>query len=96
MKRQGFLFTYLQMRAVDLDVSHFLSAGSFIRNLWKFLSFKDTPSAIFTDSGINFIGTQCEFRDIMKNWFTASIPGIPMQTGVQWTLILFTPLNEEK
>ena len=54
-KRYECLFTCLNTRAVHLEVTHSLSAESFLMAFTRFCSRRVVPKIVLSDNGSNFI-----------------------------------------
>jgi len=65
VKRYGFLFTCLTMRAMYTEVAHTLEADSFICAYQRFVSRRGKPKEILSDNGTNFTGAERELREVL-------------------------------
>ena len=61
-KRYGMLATCMATRAVHLEVVYSLDTDSCIMGLRRFFARRGKPSALFSDNGTNFVGSQRELK----------------------------------
>lgn len=95
-KRYGCLCARLQMFAVRLKFSHFLTTDSFIMTLLWFMPRRGAPSEIFSDNGTNFVGAQHELRSLVKNWSADRISDRLVQIGMHSNFNRLTLVTAEK
>ena len=66
VKRYGFIFKCLTMRAVHIEIAHSLDADSFINALRRFIARRGAPQQIFSDNGTNFVGASKTLRESLQ------------------------------
>ena len=88
VKRYGCIFTCLAMRAVHIEVAHFLDAESFLCALIRFTARRGVPNEIFSDNGTNFIGASGilkeEFKKLQSSESQAKINDRLRMKEVTW------------
>ena len=67
IKRNGYIFTCLFRRAVHIELSYSLSTDAFINSLRRFVSRRDKPIFIWSDSGTNLVGVIKSSKAVSKN-----------------------------
>lgn len=67
-KRYLCLMTCLATRAVHLEMSHSLDTDSFINAFTRVTSRRGTPSYVISDNGSNFVGADCELRELVESF----------------------------
>ena len=65
-KRYLCLFTCLTTRAVHLEMSYSLDTDSFINAFTRMTSRRGTTTSVISDNGTNFVGAECELRELVK------------------------------
>ena len=63
VKRYGYIFTCLAVRAVHIEIAHSLESDSFISALQRFTCRRGQPVEIRSDNGTNFVGGERELRE---------------------------------
>ena len=56
VKRYGYVFTCMTVRAIHIEISNSLTTDSFLCALRRFISRRGRPIHIYSDRGTNFIG----------------------------------------
>ena len=62
VKRYGCAITCLAIRAVDIEIAHDLTTGSFIQAFTRFVSRRGPPIEVYSDNGTNFKGAEVEIK----------------------------------
>ena len=84
VKRYRCLFTCLAVRAVHIEVTHLLDTSSFINALRRFVSRRGVPKAIYSDNGTNFVGSERELRESIKQFNQQKIQSILVEKEIEW------------
>lgn len=86
------LFTCMSIRAIHIEVVHSLSTDSCIMAIQRFTSRKPCPREIFSDCGTNFIGTNRELQQQVKDLNHQKIQQTLIHTaeGIKW---IFNPAH---
>ena len=64
----GFLFTCLTTRAVHFEIVPSLDTSSCVMDLERFIARRGTPSKIWSNNGMNFVGAEKELLACIKSW----------------------------
>ena len=67
-KRWGFLFTCLTTRAVHFEVVPSVDTSSCVMGIERFAARRGTPSVLWSDNGTNFITSDKELLQNVRNW----------------------------
>ena len=69
-KAKGYLclMTCLATRVVHLEMSYSLDTDSFINAFTRVMSRRGTPSYVISDNGSNFVGADCELRELVESF----------------------------
>jgi hypothetical protein len=86
-KRYGVLFTCLSTRAIHLEVAHSLNTESCVMAIQRFISRRPCPSEMFSDNGTNFVATEKELRNAVKQLNNAQIQRNVVKHGIKWNFI---------
>ena len=84
VKRYCCLFTCLAVRAVHIEVVHFLDTDGFINALRRFVSLRGCPTTIFSDNGTNFRAGEKELRESLSKWNKTTIHDFLRQKNIIW------------
>ena len=84
LKRYGCLFTCLTTRAVHLEVTHSLTADSFIAAFQRFTSRRGVPERVFSDNGTNLVKGDKELRKSLQEWNKSKIERHMIQREIEW------------
>ncbi|KAL9984439.1 hypothetical protein ACROYT_G006730 [Oculina patagonica] len=85
VKRYGYLFTCLTMRAVHIEVAHTLEADSFICAYQRFVCRRGKPRKIYSDNGTNFTGAERELREALGRLDQTKVYNHLRIGDVQWS-----------
>ena len=88
VKRYGVIFTCLTSRAVHLEVAHSLDTDSCINAFRRFISRRGQVQEVRSDNGTNFVATERELKQALKEWNLAGIENFFLQKGIRW---IFNP-----
>ena len=72
-KTYGVLFTCIAIRAVYIEVVHFMDTESFINTLRRFISRRGRPEEISSDNGGNLVKGEKKLRESLQQWNQAQI-----------------------
>ena len=84
VKRYGCIFTCFTTRAVHLEVTHSLTADSFIPALSRFTSRRGKRFCIFSDNRTNFVRVEKELRKSIEEWNKNQIYPHLQQNEIRW------------
>ena len=84
VKRYGFVFTCLAIRAVHIEIAHDLTADSFIQAFTRFVSRRGSPIEVFSDNGTNFKGADSEIKTALEHWNPDRIDNCLRRCGIRW------------
>ena len=87
-KTYGVLFTCIVIRAVYIEVVHFMDTESFINALRRFISRRGRPEEISSDNGGNLVKGEKKLRESLQQWNQAQIHEYFLQHDVKW---IFNP-----
>ena len=82
VKRYGFIFTCMTVRAVHLEVLHTLSTDSFISALRRFVARRVNVGQIYSDNGTNFVGAEKVLKESIRKWNQKQITEFLVQKEV--------------
>ncbi|XP_034081069.1 uncharacterized protein LOC117552007 [Gymnodraco acuticeps] len=85
VKRWGVIFTCLVSHAVHLEAASHLDTAACINALRRFICRRGTIKSIRTDRGTNFIGTQKELEESVKQLDNNKIKQTLLKEGIDWT-----------
>ena len=85
VKRYGCLFSCLCMRTLHIEIANFLTAGSFINALHRFIGGRGNPDHIDCDNGSNFIGANRILRESLDELNQESLNQFCCQQKVKLT-----------
>ena len=68
LKRYGYIFTCLVVRAIHIEVVYSLKTDSFINALIRFVCRRGNVKIIRSDNGTSFVGADKELRAAIKQW----------------------------
>ena len=84
VKRYGCLFTCFSCRAVHIEVSHSLTADSFLCCLSRFIARRGQPEVLFSDNGTNFVGAESELKACLRSFDKSKISNSLLLRGIEW------------
>lgn len=84
LKRYGCLFTCLTTRAVHVEVSHSLTADSFIPAFQCFSGRRGAPEKVSSDNGTNLVKGDRELRKSIQEWNKSTIEKHTTQKEIEW------------
>ena len=84
VKRYGFVFTCLAIRAVRIEIAHDLTTDSFIQAFTRFVSRRGSPIEVFSDNGTNFKGADSEIKTALEHWNPDRIDNCLRRCGIRW------------
>ena len=82
-KRWVFLLTCLTTRAVHIEVVPSLDTSSCVMGVERFIARRGTPTAIMSDNGTNFVGSQKELLACVESWNKLA-SAVFVQKGIKW------------
>ena len=88
VKRYGWLFTCLAIRAVRIETAHLLDTDSFIDALCRFIARRGKPVEVRSDRGTNFEGGERELREAVVEWNEAQVNEFLCQKEIK---LVFNP-----
>ena len=91
MKRYVALFTCLSSRAIHLEPTKEMTTDSFINALRRFLCRRGPVRTIFCDNGSNFVGSQKELQQNLKEMEHDRIKDMLLQDNCDWVSWEFNP-----
>ena len=56
------------MRAVHIEIVHFLSTDSFLGAFYSFVARRRAPKELYSDNGTYFVGAQEAIRSSLAKW----------------------------
>ena len=84
LKRYAALFTCLCSRAIHLESTNSMDTDSFIHALRRFVSRRGEVRIIRSDNGTNFVGTDNELRETLKEMDDDKIANFLLSKGTDW------------
>jgi len=87
VKRYGCVFTCLNTRAVHIEKLYTLETDSFLNGFRKFVSRRGMPSKVWSDNGLNFVGSNNEIAKCMKEIDIGKVQSYGVQNGIEWSFI---------
>ena len=84
LKRYCALFTCFPSRAVHIEVTCTMETDSFIQALPRFMGRQGKVRSIRSDNGTNFVGTDNELRNALKEMNQDQIRNYLLQNGTDW------------
>ena len=82
-KRWGFLFTCMTTRAVQLEVVSSMDTSSCVMGIERPITWRGTPSVIWSDNGTNFVSSANELVSCIENW-NRHAPVLVAHESVAW------------
>ena len=83
--KNGFLFTYLSVRAVHLELVDSLDTSACIDAIHRFIARRGQPESIISDNGTNFVGTAREFKEAFQELKADEMFSGLAERGIKWT-----------
>ena len=83
-KRWGFLFTCLTTRAVHFEVVPSMDTSSCVMGNERFAARRGTPSVLRSDNGTNFVASDKELLQNVRNWNQQVLTESLVKKGIQW------------
>ena len=83
-KRWGFLFTCLTTRAVHFEVVPSMDTSSCVMGIERFAARRGTPSVLWSDNGTNFVASDKELLQNVRNWNQQVLTELLVKKGIQW------------
>ena len=83
-KRWGLLFTCLTIRAVHFEVVQSIDTSSFVMGIERFVARQGTTSVLWSDNGTNFIDSDKELLQNVRNWNQQVLTELLVKKGIQW------------
>ena len=85
------LFVCFTTKAIHLELTSGLSSQSCTAALRRFCARRGAPARMYSDNGLNFVGTKNELRQLQMNltkkFGTQSMPSAADEIGITWTMI---------
>ena len=86
-KHYGVLFTYLNTRAVHLEMAVDLTTVEFLQVLRRFLAIRGRPAVILSDNRSQFVGAEKELRQMIGDINEEEVKEFCGEKGMQWKFI---------
>ena len=83
-KRWSFLFTCLTTRAVHFEVVPLMDSSSCVMGIERFAARRGTPSVLWSDNGTNFVASDKELLQNVRNWNQQVLTESLVKKGIQW------------
>ena len=83
-KWYGAMFTCMNSRAVQIEVTHSLDTDSFIQALRQIIARRGNIKTIFSDNGSNFIGADNELKRAFEEMDNEKIQAFKQEFGGDW------------
>ena len=83
-KRWGFLFTCLTTREVHFEVVPSMDTSSCVMGIERFAARRGTPSVLWSDNGTNFVASDKELLQNVRNWNQQVLTESLVKKGIQW------------
>ena len=83
-KRWGFLFTCPTTRAVHFEVVPSMDTSSCVMGIERFAARRGTPSVLWSDNGTNFVASDKELLQNVRNWNQQVLTELLVKKGIQW------------
>ncbi|XP_037041775.1 uncharacterized protein LOC119078378 [Bradysia coprophila] len=80
----GSLFTCLTTRGIHVELASSLNTNSAIMAITRFMNIRGVPRKVFSDHGSNFVGTDNELTEFVKNLDHETILNKLSVRGVEW------------
>ena len=88
VKRYGYIFTCLTVRAIHIEVANTLNTDSTMSALRRFICLRVCSEEIRSGCGTNFTRADKELKEATEGWNQQRIDGFCAQKGIQW---IFNP-----
>ena len=88
MKRYGVIFTCLTSHAEPLEIASSLDTDSCINAIRRFICRRGQVVEMRSDNGTNYVGSEREFRETVKELNHNKIENTLLQDGIKW---IFNP-----
>lgn len=85
VKRYGVIFTFLNIRAIHIEISSSLDTDSFIMALRRFTARRGQVQEIHSDNGTNLTSGEKQLREASKEWNQGTIHNHLLQKNIKWT-----------
>ena len=82
-KRWGFLFTCLTPRAVHFEVVPSIDTSSCVMGIERFAARRGTPLVLWLDKGNNFIASDKELLQNVRNWNQQFLAELLVKKGIK-------------
>ena len=80
------LFTWLTMRAVQLEMVPKLDTDSCLNAIMRFIARRGKPITIIIDNGTNFVGAERELAEYVAAWIKEGIEEHLIQRRIRWKI----------
>ena len=90
VKRWEAKFTWMNSRAIQLELATSLESDCFINVFRKFVNRRGRSKFMYSDNGTNFVGAELEITQVIENWKQCQIRDEILQRGCQ---SVFQPPN---
>ena len=84
LKRYGVLFTYLDTRAIPLEVANSLETDSYINALRRFICRRGPVRQMRSDNGSNFIGAPRELKEALAEMDQDQVKAEMLKENCDW------------
>ena len=84
VKRHGYLFTCLVVRAVHIEIAHSLDTSSFLDALRRFIARRGKREKIRSDRGTNFQGAERKLKEYINEWNANQLNKFLRQREIKW------------
>ncbi|XP_070579291.1 uncharacterized protein [Ptychodera flava] len=83
-KRYLCLFTCMATRTVHLEVAYGLDTDSFLNAFYRMVNRRGLPKQVLSDNGSNFVASDKELRELVKQLDKDQLKGSTANQGIKW------------
>lgn len=89
LKRYGVMFTFLDCRAVHLEIADSIDLDSFMMAFSRFIDRRGVPLVCYSDNGTNLVAGEQEIHDAIVLWNPEALAKNMADRNIEWR---FSPI----